>query len=258
MPKTHTCGVPGCKNKGTLCLPPIGPLRDDWYRLLQLSTNSQSHRICGIHFDPCDLGKSGKKKRRDVKPTRNLPLNQNPSEHQIQQYLLSSDLKQHKLETQPTTDVDPLEIQPEKQSSTDSRAGAILQKFRKIAPAPTNSESDPFESQGVDDDDFEMEEEIYLCDLCSFKCNDIKEYEHHCAALCNHRIIELEEQSDSLPKELVPDKPNEIDLKTDHVSLHITKMDLAFLSYPLSILKCHVNTVLHNLTVTLCPNNSMF
>ena len=78
MPKTHTCGVPGCENKGTLCLPPIGPLRDDWYRLLQLSTNSQSHRICGIHFDPCDLGKSGKKKRRDVKPTRNLPLNQNP------------------------------------------------------------------------------------------------------------------------------------------------------------------------------------
>ena len=77
MPKTHTCGVPACKNKGTLCLPPIGPLRDDWYRLLQLSTNSQSHRICGIHFDPCDLGKSGKKKRRDVKPTRNLPLNQN-------------------------------------------------------------------------------------------------------------------------------------------------------------------------------------
>ena len=74
MPSSHVCGVPGCENKGTLRLPPVGPLRNEWYCLLNLSTTSQSHRICPIHFDPLDLSKSGRK-RRHVKPTRNLPLN---------------------------------------------------------------------------------------------------------------------------------------------------------------------------------------
>ena len=75
MPVSHNCGVPGCKHKGTITLPPIGPLRNEWYQLLRLDSNSQSHRICKIHFDPSDFGKSGKKLRRgDVKPTRHLPL----------------------------------------------------------------------------------------------------------------------------------------------------------------------------------------
>ena len=75
MPLSHNCGVPGCKHKGTITLPPIGPLRNEWYQLLHLDSNSQSHRICKIHFDPSDFGKSGKKLRRgDVKPTRHLPL----------------------------------------------------------------------------------------------------------------------------------------------------------------------------------------
>ena len=89
MPSEHICGVPGCKNKGTLHLPPIGPLRDDWYQILQLPTNSQSHRICAIHFDPGDLGKSGKKRRRDARPTRNLPLNSVSLFKQPTQFFLS-------------------------------------------------------------------------------------------------------------------------------------------------------------------------
>ena len=109
----------------------------------------------------------------------------------------------------------------------------------------SSTEDEPFESQ-VGDDDFEMKEEesfdvpygiqneidihtedkdtqaTFLCDLCSFKCNDIKEYEYHCAALCNYRIIEMEEQTKSKKQETVPeetvlpDKPNDTDLQTDH------------------------------------------
>ena len=189
MPRYHTCGVPGCENKGTFMLPPKEPIREDWYRILHLSRKSNSHRVCGDHFDARDIGISGTKLRRNVKPTRNLPLDQNSSEHPIQQFEL------------------------EKQSSTDD---------------------DQLEFQGSEEDT----QAIYLCDLCSFKCNDIREYEYHCAALCNHHIIAMEEQTkkhDTVPKELVlPDKPNEIDLKTDYVSLATTNPDLILsFSYPI-------------------------
>ena len=73
--RQYICGVPGCNNKGTFTLPTKGPVREDWYRILHLSRKSNSHRICGDHFDARDIGISGKKLRRtDVRPTRNLPL----------------------------------------------------------------------------------------------------------------------------------------------------------------------------------------
>ena len=202
MPRYHTCGVPGCENKGTFMLPPKEPIREDWYRILHLSRKSNSHRICGDHFDARDIGISGTKLRRNVKPTRNLPLNQNPSEQPIQQLKQSS------------TDDDPLEFQR-------GDVGFVMQN--------------EIDTQA-----------IYLCDLCSFKCNDIKEYEYHCAALCNHHIIAMEEQTkkhDSVPKEVVLcDKPNEIDLKTDYVSLTTTKTDLS-LSFSYPILFPHISNL---------------
>ena len=72
--RQYICGVPGCNNKGTFGVP-NGPLREDWYRILQLSRKSNSHRICADHFHGRDIGISGKKLRANVIPTRNLPLN---------------------------------------------------------------------------------------------------------------------------------------------------------------------------------------
>ena len=89
MPSEHICGVPGCTNKGTFTLPPAGPLREEWYRILVLSSVSNSHRICGIHFDARDFGKSGKKLKRTAIPTRNLPLNSVSLFKQPTQFFLS-------------------------------------------------------------------------------------------------------------------------------------------------------------------------
>ena len=71
----YTCGVPGCKNKGTVGLPSNAAVKEEWYRILHLSRKSKSHRICLDHFDGRDIGISGTTLKRNVIPKRNLPLN---------------------------------------------------------------------------------------------------------------------------------------------------------------------------------------
>ena len=74
MPREYVCGVPSCTNKGTLNLPKDSELKEDWYRLLNLSRGSNSHRICRDHFCDSDFTYTGKKLRPNVKPSKNLPV----------------------------------------------------------------------------------------------------------------------------------------------------------------------------------------
>ena len=73
--QTKPCGVPGCKNKGTVGLPSNAGVKEQWYQILHLSRKSKSHRICLDHFDGRDIGISGTTLKRNVIPKRNLPLN---------------------------------------------------------------------------------------------------------------------------------------------------------------------------------------
>ena len=73
MPREFVCGTPGCTNKGTVYLPKDLELRQEWYRVLNLSHDSNSHRICRAHFRDTDFTITGKRIRPNVIPSRNLP-----------------------------------------------------------------------------------------------------------------------------------------------------------------------------------------
>ena len=74
MSRPIVCGVPCCTNKGKFYLPKDPELREEWYRLLHLSRSSNNHRICDDHFDVRDIGYTGNRLRKNVKPSKNLPV----------------------------------------------------------------------------------------------------------------------------------------------------------------------------------------